>query len=184
MAWVLFASMLLYFISGYGMTKGIIDQNFAAKLHLSYLTYIILVAFVFHSAYAIRLALIRWKMWNGIGKLLWAMFYIFFVVGFVYVDKVFEKSSPVQSPTSIGNNSAATTSLVKTFTIVELSKYNGQNGNPAYVAVDGGVYDLTGVFRNGSHFSHFAGTELTNAFYSQHAKSYLSKYPVVGMLTR
>jgi predicted heme/steroid binding protein len=70
-----------------------------------------------------------------------------------------------------------------TFTKEELSKYNGQNGTAAYVAVDGIVYDMSSVFKNGSHFSHIAGTELTNAFYSYHAKSAITKYPVVGKFT-
>ena len=32
-----------------------------------------------------------------------------------------------------------------TFNQTELAKYNGQGGQPAYVAVDGVVYDVTGV---------------------------------------
>lgn len=33
----------------------------------------------------------------------------------------------------------------KIFTEEELGKYDGQNGNPAYVAIDGVVYDVTDV---------------------------------------
>ena len=33
----------------------------------------------------------------------------------------------------------------KIFTEKELGKYDGQNGNPAYVAIDGVVYDVTNV---------------------------------------
>jgi predicted heme/steroid binding protein len=68
------------------------------------------------------------------------------------------------------------------FTPVELAQYDGKNGNPAYVAVDGVVYDLTRVFRSGAHYGHFAGKELTQAFYMQHVKSEITKYPVVGIL--
>lgn len=32
-----------------------------------------------------------------------------------------------------------------TFNQTELAKYNGQDGQPAYVAVDGVVYDVTGL---------------------------------------
>ena len=35
----------------------------------------------------------------------------------------------------------------KIFTEKELGKYDGQNGNPAYVAIDGVVYDVTNVSR-------------------------------------
>ena len=69
-AWVLFATMLLYFISGYGMTKGLIDANLATKLHISWLTYIILIAFTVHTSYAIHLALKRWRIWNAPAKIL------------------------------------------------------------------------------------------------------------------
>ena len=31
----------------------------------------------------------------------------------------------------------------KTFTLAQLAQYDGQNGQPAYVAVDGVVYDVT-----------------------------------------
>jgi len=34
---------------------------------------------------------------------------------------------------------------MRTFTEAELSKYNGRNGNPAYVAVNGIVYDVTNI---------------------------------------
>lgn len=64
MAWVLLFGMTLFFISGYGMTKGIIDSAQAAKLHNKFLPIIIAVAFVFHAGYATRLALMRWKWWS------------------------------------------------------------------------------------------------------------------------
>lgn len=68
------------------------------------------------------------------------------------------------------------------FTRTELALYNGQNGKPAYVAVNRTVYDLTTVFVQGMHFSHFAGQELTGAFFRQHAPVALAGYPVVGVL--
>ena len=34
--------------------------------------------------------------------------------------------------------------MTKTFTKEELSKYDGQNGQPAYVAIEGVVYDVSG----------------------------------------
>ncbi len=198
-AWVLFASMLLYFISGYGMTKGIISPSLANKLHLSYLTYIVLISFVLHTSYAIHLAFRRWKIWSGGGKLLLFAFYLVFISSFIYVDRIYQPSK-VQRNTAVTTATVTTTSKSsissvatqtanqtqtsgqKTFTTDELSKYDGQNGNKAYVAIDGTVYDVTPVFENGYHFGHFAGRDLSNQFYTRHVKSSISKYPVVGIL--
>lgn len=205
LAWVLFGSMLLYFISGYGMTKGIISTELATKLHISWLTYIVLVAFVGHTAYAIHLAFKRWNFWGGFGKAIWALFFLFFIGGFVYVDRFYSPASPTNKSVredeqstdsavaktngSSADSSAATTqspttNVAKTFTLAQLAKYNGENGSPAYVAVSGKVYDLSSVFVSGRHFSHYAGTELTNAFLSYHASQVLQKYPVVGVLVQ
>jgi len=202
-AWALFASMLLYFISGYGMTKGIISPNLAGKLHLSYLTYVVMASFVIHTSYAIQLAFRRWGMWNVAGKLLLLAFYLIFVSSFVYVDRIYKPSQTQNnvSATSVieevedeeesenvssqivqtSKPNQTQTSSQKTFTTDELSKYDGQNGNKAYVAVDGNVFDVTPVFENGSHFGHFAGRDLSSQFYTRHVKSSISKYPVVGI---
>lgn len=199
MAWILFVGIVFYFISGYGMTKGVIDSNFASKIHLDYLTYVIFIAFIFHSAFAIRLAFIRWSIWQSYGKYLWLTGYILLIFGLVYFDKFYsntksdtvgqsENTSNEISNSNSANNEASTNSSIltdsgeKTFTIAELAKYDGSNGQPGYVAVDGDVYDLTSVFQEGKHYSHFAGKELTNAFYSYHAKKALAKYPIVGKL--
>ena len=68
------------------------------------------------------------------------------------------------------------------FTRAGLATFNGQGGRPAYVAVNGLVFDVTTVFLNGSHFQHLAGQELTGAFLRQHDPATLSRYPVVGRL--
>jgi predicted heme/steroid binding protein len=64
----------------------------------------------------------------------------------------------------------------------QLAKYNGQNGMPAYVAVNGVIYDVSTVFIRGVHFGHQAGRDLTGAFLRQHVPSVLAGYPVVGTL--
>jgi predicted heme/steroid binding protein len=64
----------------------------------------------------------------------------------------------------------------------ELNQYNGQNGKPAYVAINGVIFDVTTIFINGKHFGHLAGQDLTGAFLRQHVPSALSGYPVVGRL--
>lgn len=86
--------------------------------------------------------------------------------------------STVPPQTQIGGSQSAT----QTFTSAELAKYDGQNGQPAYVAVNGTVYDVTNVFSNGRHHMHFAGRDLTDAFFSHHIQSQIDKYPVVGKM--
>jgi len=71
-----------------------------------------------------------------------------------------------------------------TFNQAELAKYNGQAGQPAYVAVDGVVYDVTGVaaWAGGKHHGNLAGQELTKVIdeVSPHGRRVLEKLTVVG----
>ncbi|MFL0249337.1 cytochrome b5 domain-containing protein [Clostridium neuense] len=72
------------------------------------------------------------------------------------------------------------------FTLEELSKYNGANGAPAYVAVDGIVYDLSLVpsWGGGTHFGLYAGNDLTKEFNSCHkgGGKILEGLPKVGVI--
>ncbi|WP_318765330.1 cytochrome b5 domain-containing protein [Lactiplantibacillus carotarum] len=72
----------------------------------------------------------------------------------------------------------------ETFDQAKLAKYNGQAGQPAYVAVDGVVYDVTGVaaWAEGKHHGNLAGQELTAVIdgRSPHGRSVLKKLKVVG----
>ncbi|MBN1624740.1 MAG: cytochrome B5 [Clostridia bacterium] len=74
----------------------------------------------------------------------------------------------------------------KIFTLEELANYDGQDGRPAYVAVDGVVYDLTnsGAWRNGKHNGFTAGKDLTEEIkeISPHGVKNLEGIPVVGKL--
>jgi predicted heme/steroid binding protein len=78
----------------------------------------------------------------------------------------------------------------QTFTLTELSKYNGKNGAKAYVAVNGKVYDVSGIgsWSGGKHFcpGALAGKDITalwkiSPHYSK--TNFLSRFPVVGTLT-
>lgn len=73
-----------------------------------------------------------------------------------------------------------------TLTLEELRKYDGRNGNPAYVAVDGVIYDVTNVshWRGGYHNGFYAGKDLTSEIriISPHGVPRLSGVPVVGRL--
>jgi len=71
------------------------------------------------------------------------------------------------------------------FTTAELARYNGKDGNPAYVAVNGVVYDVTNnaAWGGATHFGLPAGTDVTSQFASCHAgQAILSKLKVVGKM--
>lgn len=72
------------------------------------------------------------------------------------------------------------------FTLEELAKYDGANRAPAYVAIDGVVYDvsLSYAWGGGTHFGLYAGKDLTNQFKACHKDqaAILDKLPVVGKI--
>lgn len=69
----------------------------------------------------------------------------------------------------------------------ELSGYDGRNGNPAYVAVSGIVYDVTksGHWHGGNHEgAHQAGQDLTEELKSApHVRAVIERFPTVGQLS-
>ncbi len=75
-----------------------------------------------------------------------------------------------------------------TLTLEELRKYDGRNGNPAYVAVGGLIYDVTNVpqWRGGYHNGLYAGRDLTQEIktIAPHGLPRLSGVPIVGRLVK
>ena len=71
-------------------------------------------------------------------------------------------------------------------TLEELAAYNGKDGNPAYIAVDGVIYDVSNSQRwnDGEHNGYSAGQDLTEPIknVSPHGVSMLSRVPVVGKI--
>ena len=71
-------------------------------------------------------------------------------------------------------------------TLAELARNNGQNGSPAYVAVNGTIYDVTESprWQNGQHPpDHQAGQDLTEELASApHVRAVVERFPVVGTL--
>ncbi len=74
----------------------------------------------------------------------------------------------------------------RVFTLAELSQYTGKDGSPAYVAVNGVVYDVTNnpLWAGGNHFFGLtAGRDLSYEFQMCHPGALvLSVLPVVGTL--
>jgi len=75
---------------------------------------------------------------------------------------------------------------MKVFKKEEVAKYNGKNGNPAYVIFKGKIYDVSSSFlwKDGIHqVFHSAGVDLTNALeQAPHGGDFLEKFPVVGII--
>lgn len=84
--------------------------------------------------------------------------------------------------TEVGDSGETAESLE--LTLDQLSEYDGQDGSPAYIAVDGVIYDVTDsrMWKNGEHNGFTAGKDLSEeiADVSPHGKSVLSKVPVIG----
>lgn len=72
------------------------------------------------------------------------------------------------------------------FTLEELKKYNGKNGMKAYIAINGKVYDVTGIelFNKPPHNIYTLGTDLTEDFKKCHNNSQeiLSGLIIVGQI--
>jgi predicted heme/steroid binding protein len=174
---VLFVFLLLFALTGYGMTKGIIDRDLSRSLHLSWLGGIGLLAFVIHTAWGIHLTLKRWRLWNAGTKILLAVFYLAVVGTLAYLQFFFEKPTLPSPPAS---PSMTTEQPKAVFTAETLQPYTGLGGQPAYVAVDGVVYDASSVFKEGMHGGNTAGKDLSVPFHAKHAQEILNKLPVVG----
>ena len=74
---------------------------------------------------------------------------------------------------------------MREFTLQDLAQFNGKNGNPAYVAYKGVVYDVTesGMWGDGDHEGmHSAGTDLTEAHDDAPHDVYVTDFPEVGTL--
>lgn len=74
---------------------------------------------------------------------------------------------------------------LRPFTLAELSEYNGQDGKPVYVAMDGVVYNLTDskLWSDAEHFGMTPGQDLTINYKACHVgRPRLEMFPVVGFL--
>ncbi|MBV0930204.1 cytochrome B5 [Lentilactobacillus sp. IMAU92037] len=70
-----------------------------------------------------------------------------------------------------------------TFTKAQLAQFDGKDGNKAYVAIDGIVYDLTNVdqWATGRHHGKLAGQDLSVVIdHTPHKRTVLDKLTAVG----
>ncbi|MFZ5559305.1 MAG: hypothetical protein ACOZAL_00705 [Patescibacteria group bacterium] len=86
-AWVLLVLMILYVISGYGVTKGIIDPIFSKYLHDKLLAIPFFIFFILHVGIASRYALIRWRVFKTIksANIYTIIFGLVFLTLFLYL---------------------------------------------------------------------------------------------------
>lgn len=74
---------------------------------------------------------------------------------------------------------------MKDMTLEELAAFNGKNGQPAYVAFNGIVYDVTesAMWGDGEHEAmHFAGADMTAEHDDAPHDVYVTDFPQVGRL--
>ncbi|MDF2473422.1 MAG: cytochrome [Anaerocolumna sp.] len=107
-----------------------------------------------------------------------------------YNDKMEERTNQFieQIEQVMNENEARTdTDMLREFTLEELAVYNGTNGNPPFVAVNGTVYDMSSItlWSGGRHFGMIAGRDLSQQFITCHQgiTTRLEKLPIVGKVS-
>lgn len=112
-------------------------------------------------------------------------------VGTMSNEAAIEASKDSLADADLQDGEAASVASVdeeRVFTLEELAQFNGKDGVPAYVAVNGIVYDVTDVpqWKNGEHKNGItAGADRTKEITedSPHGLSVLAELPVVGVLS-
>lgn len=107
-----------------------------------------------------------------------------YLLSILLVSALFIGCSSNSTDDSTNDSSMNDSMTEKTFTLDELAKYNGQNGQPSYIAVDGVVYDVSTNFPNGEHYGYKAGNDLTKEIKeAKHGADIIKDMPVVGKLS-
>ena len=99
-------------------------------------------------------------------------------------DKVVNDGTADDDSTNDDSTNDDTNGDLIQLTIEELAMYDGTDGNAAYIAVDGVIYDVSNSSRwnNGTHNGFSAGQDLSEQIknISPHGISVLDGIPVVG----
>ncbi|MFF5994661.1 cytochrome b5 domain-containing protein [Lysinibacillus sp. KU-BSD001] len=95
--------------------------------------------------------------------------------------------NPTKIPSGVTTANASIAQITeRNLTVEQLANFDGKNGRPAYVAVNGLIYDVTNnrAWAAATHFGLLAGKEYSQEFASCHAgqQSILATLPVVGRL--
>jgi hypothetical protein len=92
----------VYFITGYGMSKGVISPDLSKLIHNSVPPIPAIAAFAFHSAYGIHVALKRWKVWRPAWAITLIVYVTVLITGvIVFQTAVKSKASEPSAPTTI-----------------------------------------------------------------------------------
>ena len=69
-------------------------------------------------------------------------------------------------------------------TLQELEQYDGRDGSPAYVAVNGFIYDISPIpqWAHGVHFGVSAGRDVTERVNLCHGSTILKRLKIVGRI--
>jgi len=99
---------------------------------------------------------------------------------------VFAMAVTAADSTAAAQPDSAKVDSVKVFTLEELAAFDGKDGKPAYIAVDGIVYDVSKAsgWKKGKHKGYSAGKDVTAEINkkSPHGTKVMKKNPVVGKL--
>lgn len=75
---------------------------------------------------------------------------------------------------------------MNSYTRQQLALRNGQDKPEIWVAFEGKIYDVTlsRLWRNGKHYEHWAGQDLTDELKdAPHTRSVFEKFVVIGILS-
>ena len=94
------------------------------------------------------------------------------------------KTTVTKSTSQVNTQNSTSVVTKQDYTLEQLKKYNGKNGNPAYVAIDGTIYDVTNAknWSNGEHKNGIAaGKDLSKEIDgAPHGRDVLSGLTIIG----
>ncbi|MGB4589398.1 MAG: cytochrome b5 domain-containing protein [Clostridiaceae bacterium] len=94
-------------------------------------------------------------------------------------------NTPTQTPMETPVETTVDTEPLS-LTLEELAKFDGMNGNKAYIAIDGKIYDVTDIpqWKGGKHNGYTAGKDLTNEMktIAPHKLTPLEKLTPIGTI--
>ncbi len=118
-------------------------------------------------------------------------FLIFMVSGCGSSDLATPEEVPADDPAAIEEEESEPEETTEetagaTFNMEEIALFDGKDGRPAYIVVDGVVYDVSNVrqWNVGAHFGFEAGTDVTEALQKSapHGANQLNQAEIVGTI--